>query len=119
MATTTNVNKAIMVEINSDEDLRQWSIAGADGLRKLADDLELVEAQLAGKLRKMKTVDGSSPNGRARNVVMHVKSARLFVWAARKSVLGVYKAWLKQFAAEIDAAKKPKKPATKEFVITP
>jgi len=100
--------KSIAIEINSDEDLKNWSKTVGEDLRKIADDLEILEAILFGKLRKMKMVDGSNPIGPARNVTRHVKTARLMIWAARKSCLGVYKSFLKQFGAEIEAVKRPK-----------
>jgi hypothetical protein len=119
MAGTSNVNKAVMIEISSDEDLKNWVKTVADALRQLADDFEIVEMQLNGKLRKMPTVDGKPANAKARNVVMHVKVARSMVWAARKSVLGVYKAFLKQFSAEIEATKSKKKATAEALKITP
>ena len=117
MATTTNVNKAVTIEIVSDEDLKRWVTTVADGLRKLADDFELVEMQLGGRLRAMKVVEGSA-NAKARNVVMHIKMARSMIWAARKSTLGVYKAFLKQFGPEIEAVRKPTAKAKEGLVIS-
>lgn len=120
MAGTGNANKSVLQQLNNDEDLRKFSITLADDFRKISDDLEIVEALLHGKLKNMKMVDGSKPNARARNVVAHVKSTRLCVWAARKYTLGIYKSFLKNFAAEIDAAKKPQnKKSNEALVITP
>ncbi len=110
MATVKN---AVNVDIKDEVTLHQWVISVADMLRVLSDDLQLVEAQLNGRLRAIPSVDGKNSNGKARNVVSHVKQARLFVWAARKSTLGVYKAFQRQFGPELAAAKKPKK--TEEF----
>jgi hypothetical protein len=111
-----NVNKAVTVEILTDEDLHKWVLTVADGLRKLADDLELVEMQLSGRLRNMKVVEGNA-NSKTRNVVMHIKMARVTIWSARKSILGVYKAFLKQFGPEIEAVRKPTAKAKEGLVI--
>lgn len=105
MAGTGNANKSVNIEIRSDADLRNWSTAVADDLRKLADDLGLIEMELNGRLRAIPSADGKSSAAKARNVVYHIKLARSLVWAARKSILGVYKAFMKQFGAEIEAVK--------------
>jgi hypothetical protein len=103
---------AVNIDIKTDEDLRKYSIKVADDLRKMCDDFALVEAQLNGRLRAMQSLDGKSSARKARNVVMHIKTTRLYIWAGRKAVLGVYKSFLKQFGPEIAAIKNPtKKPA--------
>lgn len=108
MAGTGNANKSVLVEIKSAADLQKWSIGLGDDFRKMCDDMQLVEMQLNGRLRAIRVIEGSASQ-KARAVTYQLKLARSLTWAARKAILGVYKKFLREFAAELDAVNGPKK----------
>jgi hypothetical protein len=103
-----NVNNVINQEIKNSDDLRLWTVKLAESLQTIANDLEMVEGELGGKLRQIPVVEGNART-KSRAVVYQVTKTRLMIWAARKAVVATWKSYQRHFGAELAAKNGTKK----------